>query len=62
MSERKNYEYLMGKTIRIIEMENEPGYLGRTGKVEFVDDQGQLHGTWGGLAIIPGIDSFEVID
>ena len=37
-------------------------YAGRTGVVERVDDAGQLHGSWGGLAVIPGFDEFEVID
>lgn len=50
---------LLGKTIRIVNMEGEPQYAGRTGTVTFIDDAGQLHGTWGGLAVIPGQDSFE---
>ena len=37
-------------------------YNGRSGVVEHIDSMGQLHGTWGGLAIIPGVDDFEVID
>lgn len=32
------------------------------GTVTHVDDAGQLHGTWGGLAAIPGIDKIEVGD
>lgn len=35
-------------------------YAGRTGTVEFIDSIGQLHGTWGGLAIIPEVDEFEI--
>lgn len=31
------------------------------GMVEYVDDMGHLHGSWGGLAVIPGEDMFEVI-
>jgi len=31
------------------------------GRVESVDDAGQLHGTWGGLAAIPGIDDIELL-
>jgi hypothetical protein len=50
-----------GKTIKIISMSGESNYDGKTGVVEFVDGMGQLHGTWGGLALIPGEDSFEVI-
>ena len=36
-------------------------YNGRSGVVEYIDSLGQLHGTWGGLAIIPETDEFEVI-
>ncbi len=53
---------LVGKKIRIIDMSGEPGYSGREGTVTFVDDMGQLHGTWGGLAVIPNEDDYEVID
>lgn len=51
----------LGKTIKIISMDGEPKYSGKEGIVKKVDDAGQLHGTWGGLAVIPGSDSFEVI-
>ena len=37
-------------------------YIGREGVVQFIDSIGQLHGTWGGLAIIPGTDKFKVIN
>ena len=33
----------------------------KEGIVERVDDIGQIHGTWGGCALIPEIDTFEVI-
>jgi len=56
-----NSEYV-GKTIIIDDMLEEPGYCGCKGKVTYVDDIGQLHGTWGGLAVIPGIDSFHIIE
>lgn len=51
----------VGDTIRIIEMQGEPQYAGREGVVRSIDDMGQLHGDWGGLAIIPGEDQFELI-
>jgi len=61
--EKKNYEEkYLNKTIRINYMEDEPRYEGRTGVVERVDDIGQLHGTWGGLAVIPGKDSVSIIN
>ena len=52
---------LIGKKIEIDDMEGEPQYAGRAGVVEFVDGIGQLHGTWGGLAVVPGTDHFHVI-
>ena len=41
----------VGDNIKIIEMLGEPSYKGRVGIVEFIDGVGQLHGSWGGLAI-----------
>ena len=59
----------IGDTIRIIRMNDDGGkdlqaimYNGRSGVVDHIDSIGQLHGTWGGLAVIPGVDDFEVID
>ena len=43
-------------------MEGESPYNGREGVVTSIDDIGQLHGTWGGCAIIPDIDSFEIVN
>lgn len=51
----------VGDTIRIIEMEGEPQYAGREGVIRSIDDAGQLWGSWGGLAVIPGEDQFELI-
>ena len=51
----------VGDTIRIVEMQGEPQYAGREGVVRSIDDMGQLHGSWGGLAVIPGEDQFELI-
>ena len=50
----------VGDTIRIIEMKGEPNYTGREGVVKHIDSAGQLHGTWGGLAVIPKVDKFEI--
>ena len=55
-------KYEVGQKIRIINMNGEPNYAGREGIIKSIDDMGQLHGSWGGLAIIPGEDNFEVID
>ena len=51
----------VGDKIKITSMLDEPSYEGKTGEVIFIDDAGQIHGTWGGLAIIPEVDQFEII-
>ena len=43
-------------------MEGEQHYSGKRGIVKSVDSVGQLHGTWGGCALIPGIDSWKELD
>ena len=34
---------------------------GKTGTVELIDDTGQIHGTWSGLAVQPERDEFEIV-
>ena len=51
-----------GDKIRINYMKDEPDYAGREGIVRTIDDFGQLHGSWGGLAVIPDMDDYEVIE
>ena len=51
-------EVKVGDKIRIIHLTGEDG---RKGTVEYIDAIGQLHGTWGGLAVIPEEDEFVVI-
>lgn len=58
----------IGDTIRIIRMDDQGGkdpqaasYSGKEGVVRHIDSIGQIFGTWGGLALIPGVDEFEVI-
>ena len=53
----------IGDTILIVRMDDDGGkdlqaksYDGKTGVVESIDSLGQIHGTWGGLALIPGTD------
>lgn len=50
-----------GDRIRIIRMDGEPRYDGKEGTVTHIDDAGQIHGTWGGCALIPGVDKFVII-
>ena len=52
----------VGDKIRIIYMDGEPDYYGKEGTIQMIDSMGQLHGTWGGLAVIPESDSFEIIE
>ena len=51
----------IGDKIKILNMVDELDYIGRVGIVKSIDDAGQLHGTWGGLAVIPNYDSFVVV-
>lgn len=54
----------VGDKIRIISMEDVRAndYNGKEGIVEYIDSIGQLHGTWGGLAVIPECDTFVVVN
>ena len=54
-------EAKIGCYVKIIEMKGEPNYNGRIGKVLSIDDANQIHGTWGGCAIIPEEDRFEAL-
>lgn len=58
---KEETEVKVGDAIHIFEMVGEPQYTDAEGVVEFIDDIGQLHGTWGGCAIDPRIDSFKKI-
>ena len=52
----------VGDTIKIIKMEGEPQYTGREGGVTHIDDAGQIHGTWGGCAVVPEVDEFIILE
>lgn len=53
---------IVGDTLRIVEMKGEPQYAGKIGKVEFIDDIGQIHRSWGGCAIQPEHDKYEIME
>lgn len=55
-------EIRIGTKIKIIRMDGEPHYNEKEGVVTTIDDIGQIHGTWGGCAIVPEVDKFEVIE
>ena len=48
----------IGPYIKVLKMRDEPDYKGKIGKVVLIDDANQIHGTWGGCALIPEVDSF----
>lgn len=51
----------VGDKIKIITMVDEPDYTDKEGIVTYIDSHGQIHGTWGGCALIEGFDEFEII-
>lgn len=57
----RNPEVKPGDRIRIIKMDGEPHYDGKEGEVDYIDSIGQIHGTWGGLAVVPEVDIYEII-
>lgn len=63
-NKKSYYNYLVGKAILIVNIgdkdEFSDRYIGRVGVVESVDSIGHLHGTWGGMVIIPEEDDFIV--
>ena len=60
--QQKESPYKVGHRVRIIQLEGEDyRYDGKEGVIEHIDGIGQLHGTWGSLAVIPEADKFIVI-
>lgn len=57
----KRPEPKAGDRIHIVNMEGEPDYNGREGVIEYIDDIGQLHGTWGGCGVLPDIDTYFIV-
>lgn len=52
-----------GDNLRILKLDDpyDKSYSGREGTVTHIDDLGQIHGTWGGLALIPQEDKYILI-
>ena len=60
--QQKESPYKVGQRVRIFHLEGEDArYDGKEGVIEHIDGIGQLHGTWGILAVIPEADDFEII-
>lgn len=62
MVEYLRKKYPKGTKIHIEIMEGEPQYANKDGIVEYVDDAGQIHGTWGGCALLEETDTFTVLE
>ena len=60
MSKKELEGKYLGKKVKVMILDPYSP-ISATGIVEHVDDAGQLHGTWGGLAAIPGIDRIELM-
>ena len=43
-------------------MEGKAKYANREGVVAHIDDAGQIHGTWVGCAIVPEIDTYQILN
>lgn len=59
----------VGTVVRIIDMQGEPHYNGKTGTITHVSEgyppahiEEQWYGTWGGLAIQPWRDKIEILE
>ena len=48
---KSKYQVQPGDKIHIFDMDGEPHYAGREGIVRTIDSIGQVHGSWGGLAL-----------
>ena len=56
-------KYEVGMKIFIIHIvDDAEDYFGRVGYITHIDDIGQLHGTWGSLALVPDLDNFIVVE
>ena len=56
-------KYEVGMKVFIIHIVDDiQDYYGRVGVITHIDDIWQLHGTWGGLALIPSIDDFIILE
>ena len=56
-------KYKVGMKLLIIHVVDDiVDYSGRVGVITHIDDIGQLHGTWGGVALLPELDDFIVLE
>ena len=57
---KQKSEVVPGDVIHIYTMFGESEYSGREGVVKYIDDMDQIHGSWGGLALL-FTDDWEII-
>lgn len=58
---KSKYDVKPGDRVHIYCMFGEPDYSDREGVVRSIDDMDQIHGSWGGLALIFD-DDWEIIE
>lgn len=70
MFKRSDARAKVGDTVKIVGFkcdsngdipETERRLIGKTGKVTLIDDSGAIHGTWGGISLLP-CDVYHVIE
>lgn len=57
----KNPKWAVGDKVRILHMSGFPHYTGRIGRIHYQNNEGQLIGSWGQMAIMPDQDKFELV-
>ena len=50
-----------GSKLKLAASVKSSDYTNREGVVIHIDDAGQIHGTWGGCAIIPKVDIYQIL-
>lgn len=54
--------FKVGDLVFIEKMKGESQYNNKSGYITLIDDADQIHGTWGGCALVPDLDKFKKID
>jgi hypothetical protein len=52
----------IGMLFILLRVSHKGYYTDREGVVTHIDDAGQIHGTWGGCAIVSEVDEFIILD
>ena len=60
MTKKQIEDIYLGKEVHVV-INDGIDFFSGVGVVERVDDIGQLHGTWGGLGVMPGEDQITII-